>query len=87
MLELPPKKIKLSDETELDVNWCGAAEGVLWIDGLHLTLLEAMAIFSDPLKTTSITAPDEKVHVGYTQLIHISINYDGLVKVALRKAV
>lgn len=87
MMELPPKKIKLSDETELDVNWCGAAEGVLWVDGLHLTLLEAMATFSDPLKTTSITAPDEKVHDGYTNLIHISINYDGLVKVALRKAV
>ena len=87
MLELPPKKIKLSDETELDVNWCGASEGILWVDGLHSTLLEAMAIFSDPLKTTSITAPDEKVHTGYTQLIHVSINYDGLVKVALRKAV
>ena len=87
MMELPPKKIKLSDETELDVNWCGAAEGVLWVDGLSLTFVEALGIFSNASKTASIIAPDEKVHVGYTQLIHVSINYDGLVKVALRKAV
>jgi hypothetical protein len=87
MMELPPKKIQLNDGSELEVNWCGAAEGVLWIDGLNLTLLEALPIFSNPSKTASITAPDEKVHTGYTQLIHISINYDGLVKVALRKAV
>ena len=79
-------KILLADNTELDVSWCGANQGVLWIDGLTTTLMEAITIFSDPVKTAHIIAPGNVSHDGYTNLIHLSLT-EGLVKVALRKEV
>lgn len=79
-------KILLNDATELRISWCGAADGILWVDGLSLTLAEALVIFSDPTKTAHIIAPGERVHDGYTTLIYLSL-YDGLVKVALKKEV
>lgn len=78
--------IHLNDDSELEVAWCGAAEGVLWVDGLNLTMMEALTIFSDKTKTSIVTTnPQGAVHEGYTNLIHISNTYDGLTKVALRK--
>ncbi len=80
--------ITLNDDTTISVVWCGVSEGVLWADGLPMTLLEAMTIFSDNTKTSKITvALPETIHEGYTELIHVSTNYDGAIKVALRKEV
>lgn len=81
-----PQTITLYDGTILEVKWCGSAEGVLWADGLSMTFLEALTMFSDKTKTAKITvSPTEIVHEDYTNLIHMSTNYDGLIKVALRK--
>ena len=82
---MPPKKILLNDGTELEIDWCGASDGVLWADGLHLTLMEAIAIFSDITKTCKIVAPIDIIHTGYTKLIHLNLSFEGLTKVALRK--
>lgn len=79
-----PEKILLNDNTELEVAWCDAADGVLWANGLHLTFMEAVTIFSDLAKTSKIVGSMDIVFEGYTNLIHISL-YKGLVKVALRK--
>ena len=88
MLNLPAKKIRLNDGTELEVNWCGASEGILWIDGIKMELVDAVFLFSDPTKTSSITAPDERLHEGYTKLIHISLSpIDGQIKLALQKQI
>lgn len=77
-------KLLLNGGSELDIDWCGESEGVLWINGLQMTILEAVTIFSDTSKTSHIVAPGDIAHDGYTQLIHLSLN-EGLVKVALRK--
>jgi hypothetical protein len=77
-------KILLNDGSEYVVKWCGANSGVLWIDGLVMTILEAIPIFSDQTKTSHIIAPGNVSHDGYINLIHISAA-DGLVKVALRQ--
>ena len=88
MLNLPPKKVRLSDGTELEVNWCGASEGILWIDGIKMELVDAVVLFSDPNKTSRITAPYEILHEGYTKLIHISLSpIDGQIKLALQKQI
>ena len=88
MLNLPPKKVRLSDGTELEVNWCGASEGILWIDGIKMELMDAVVLFSDPTKTSSITAPYEILHEGYTKLINISLStIDGQIKLALQKQI
>lgn len=79
------QKILLNDGTELDVTWCGDADGILWIDGLHLTLMEAITIFSDVDRIYKIVAPVDIVHNGYTKLIHLSFSRGGLTKVALRR--
>ena len=85
MINLPPKKVRLNDGTELEVNWCGAAEGVLWVDGLHIDMARAFSIFSDHTKTSTIIAPYDEVHVGYTNLINVSESTVDTVRVALRK--
>jgi hypothetical protein len=79
--------ISLNDDTPLSVSWCGAADNVLWISGIGLSLQLAMSIFSDPSKTSRITAYGTTVHEGYTRLIHIVVDNDGTIKVALRKEV
>ena len=88
MLNLPPKKVRLSDGTELEVNWCGASEGILWIDGIKMGLMDAVVLFSDPTKTSSITAPYEILHEGYTKLINISLSPTvGDIKLALQNQI
>lgn len=77
-------KILLNGGTELDVKWCGASDGVLWVNGLAMSIQEAAVIFSDTSKTSHIVAPGDIAHDGYTQLIHLSLN-EGLIKIALRK--
>ena len=78
------KTILLNDGTEFNVRWCGAAEGILWIDGLNLSFADAIAIFSNPEKTARITAFGGIEHDGYITVIHMSL-YEGLLKLALRK--
>ena len=80
-------KILLNDNTELEIERCGASEGVLWTVLPGLTMLEAMTIFSDTSKTSKIIAYNDFEYLGYTELIHISIDYDGAIKVALRQEV
>ena len=88
MLNLPAKKIRLNDNSELEVNWCGASEGFLWIDGIKMELVDAVVLFSDPTKTSRITAPDEILHEGYTKLINVSLSpIDGQIKLALQKQI
>lgn len=77
--------ITLNNTITYQIGWCGAADGVLWIDGLDMTLSEAVTLFSDTVNTSHIVAYESTEHDGYTELIHLSLNYDGLVKVALRK--
>lgn len=84
MLNLPAKKIRLNDNSELEVKWCGAAEGILWADGVQLDFIEAARIFSDIEKTAKIIAPNGDMFEGYVALIHISES-EGAIKVALRK--
>lgn len=78
-------KLLLSDNTELDISAAGAAEGILWIWLPEMSILEAALIFSDHNKTRTITAYGDVVHEGYTELIHLSTEYEGGIKVALRK--
>lgn len=88
MLELPPKKIRLNDGSELEVKWCGAAEGILWIDGIKMELVDAVTLFSDPTKTAVIVAPYEIIHEGYTRLINISLSpIENDIKLALQKRI
>lgn len=74
----------LNDGTELNIIRCGASEGILWTVLPGLTMLEAVAIFSDKAKTSKLEAFDIE-YLDYTELIHISTEYDGSIKVALRK--
>ena len=76
--------VTLNNNDTFQVKWCGAADGILWIDGLDMTLSEAVTLFSDTDNTFRIVAYNSIEHDGYTQLIHLSLN-EGLVKVALRK--
>lgn len=77
--------ITLNNNQTFQVRWCGAADGVLWIDGLDMSFADAVFIFSDISKTSKIIAYRSVEHNGYTELIHISIS-QGLIKIALRKA-
>ena len=74
MLELPPKKITLNDGLELEVKWCGASEGVLWIDGIKMDLIDAVNTFSNPDKTARIVAPYDITYDGYIKLINNNYN-------------
>jgi len=76
--------IVLNDGVTFQVQWCGASDGVLWIKGLDISLLEASAVFSDVNKTSRIIAYGNIEHEGYIKLIHLSLQ-EGLVKVALHK--
>ena len=78
-------KIKLADDTELNIGYCGVSEGIMWIALPELAMMDAFQIFSDKTRTQTIVAYGDVVHEGYTDLIHLSIEYDGGVKVALRK--
>ena len=77
----------LNDGSEHRVTMCGAAEGVLWIYLVNSTMQEALPIFSDPEKTSVITAYGDVVHENYITLIHLSVEQDGLVRIALRKGI
>lgn len=77
--------ITLNNNQTFQVKWCGAADGVLWIDGLDMTFVEAVVLFTDITNTSHIVAYGNVEHDGYTELIHLSLDYGGLVKVALRK--
>jgi hypothetical protein len=77
--------MQLNDGTPHAIKRCGASDGVLWIVLYDMTIMDAAVIFSDPAKTSHITAFNDFIYDNYTELIHISLDYDGLVKVALRK--
>jgi len=48
---------------------------------------EALPIFSNPEKTSVITVYGDVVHENYINLIHLSVEQDGQVRIALRKGV
>lgn len=77
--------ILLNDGTELEIERCGAYEGILWTVLPKLTMAEAFPIFSDTAKTSKIIAYNDFEYIGYTKLINISTEYDGSIKIALRK--
>lgn len=79
-------QLQLADNTIYQVTRCGeSSNNNLWIDGLDMTLVEAVAIFSDPTKSSHIVAYGNVEHDGYTKLIHVSLSNEELIKVALKK--
>ena len=80
-----PGTVLLNDGSIYEIKRCGASDGILWTVLYNLSIIDAAVIFSDYLKTSHIVAFGDFIYVGYTDLIYISLDYDGLVKVALRK--
>lgn len=77
--------LKLNNGAEYMVNWAGAADGILWISGLDIPFIEAVNLFSFSGNTSTIVAPGNIIHDGYTTLLHVSLESDGTIKIALRK--
>lgn len=75
----------LNDGTQHEIYRCGAAEGYLWI-GLsgETDLRNALDLFSDEKKTASMISTYDvegtrrTVYEGYTQLIHLSLQEEGV---------
>lgn len=78
-------EIVLDDGTKLTVDWCGASDNILWIDGLTIKMGGAFTIFQDSNKTMRIRDPQNTEFYGYTELIHVSKNVNDTTKVALRR--
>ena len=84
-------KVILADGQEFPVIWCGAAEGVLWINFTEGTgsFAELVQTFSDPEKTSRIVRTYdfegmETEFDNYTELINIHKDYEGAYMLALR---
>ena len=81
-------KIILADGTEIFTGGGGENGSRLWIFGLHMTIQEAMSIFSDPSKTNHIKIiypiPPDMEYDGYTTLTAV-VNEDGETRVRLEK--
>lgn len=81
----------LNDGTQHEIYRCGASEGYLWI-GLsgETNLRNALDLFSDEKKTASMISTYDvegtrrTEYKGYTKLIHLSLQEDGVL-IALRK--
>ncbi len=71
------RKITMADGTCLEVTYCGAADGFLWIrlPRKSVTVAEAAAFFGDPAATQSIVhdwdGNDRQEFHGYTDLRRI----------------
>lgn len=69
-------KIRLSDSTEYNVAWCGAADGVLNAELTDsVSIVAAATVFSDTAKTASIAylinGTAAATFTGYTTLLDI----------------
>ena len=82
------RKIVFSDGTEIADGECGFSNGVLWCYNVGTNFLQVATQFSDPAKTASITfvyGEMQDVYEGYTDVIAVMTQFDGTLKVALRK--
>lgn len=85
-------KIRLSDNTEYNAVWCGAADGVLNVelaDAIPLTA--AAAVFSDAARTGAIihltNGETVATYSGYTTLLAVHRDrWNGRVLIQLEKA-
>lgn len=88
-------KIILADETEFDCNFCGVSStGVIYIDLLNTTMLEAINAFGDKEKVFKIiyrTSQEENVndkeYNNFSVLIGVQYvqNLDGITRVSMRR--
>ncbi len=86
------RKIKLADGSTYEVDRCGAADGVLWLNVISgASILSMVEIFSDTEKTATIehyfegTDTDHIFFVGYTTIISAALSPTGLT-LALRRS-
>lgn len=83
--------VRLNDGTEYQTDMCGMDDGVLWVHALT-TIENACSVFTDKNKTVKIVdtySGQEDLRFitwdGYTELLHISMIYDGYIQIGLRK--
>ena len=79
-------QLTLKDGTVIPITMCGAADGVLWITVPDLGINEAVSIFSLPSKTEKITAYGTEKYNNYTELINLTLDHDGQIRIALRQS-
>lgn len=85
------RRIRLANDTEYEINRCGAADGVLWIGFPpgELTIAQAAQVFSDTQATAIIASffdgGTDRVYEGYTELVVVQTEYDGSTLIALRR--
>lgn len=81
--------IILADDTDLDGE--GSVSNIdeeLWLWPKHLSIVEAAVMFSDPDKTSNIIIrrnDDQTTYQGFTQLMDVKINWNGILSVCMRK--
>lgn len=84
-------KFKLGNGSEYASLFCGlAAVGILYVDILGVTLLDALTAFSDFANTRHmeyIAGEETTVYEGYTKIIGVEYAYNdsSAVRVALRR--
>ena len=88
-------KIILTDETEFDCNFCGVSStGVIYIDLLNTTMLEAITAFGDKEKVSKIIyrtfqgeEPHDMEYNNFSVLIGLQLvqNLDGITRVSMRR--
>ena len=80
----PKWPVVLNDGTILSVYYCGASDGVLWMDGIEMSIMDCASLFANTSVSSKIIAYGDIEHLGYTKVVSLSLN-DGVVKVALRR--
>lgn len=84
-------KFKIANGTAYDCPFCGLASvGILYVDILSVTLLDALTAFSDFANTRHmeyISGEETTVYEGYTKIIGVEYAYNdsSAVRVALRR--
>lgn len=84
-------KFKIDNGTAYDCPFCGLASvGILYVDILGVTLLDALTAFSTPANTRHmeyIAGEETAVYDGYTKIIGVEYAYNdsSAVRVALRR--
>lgn len=88
-------KIILTDGTEFDCNFCGvSSSGVMYIDLLNLSMIDAVTLFSNADKTSKIiyrTSQGKKIqdteYNNFSVLMGVQYvqNLDGITRVSMRR--
>lgn len=84
-------KFKIANGTAYDCPFCGLASvGILYVDILGVTLIDALTAFSASANTRHmeyIAGGETKVYDGYTKVIGVEYAYNdsSAVRVALRR--